>query len=239
MIAEQGRVVFLPAWGHTTLPSDASELGNTWDLLVQEVTCAVVFAAANTVTYGGDPDHITLYGLSAGGNAALMSGLAGADPLDTCAAAGPAVTPRVLVPIEADWVLGGGWDPQLSENPEAFYSITPWRFLDGSQDITIHVMVAENSLSRSVEPDPATSWLSDRHSDIDLADELEELGYLDDGTFGNDESGEYAYQVLRDSGYDAHLTVIPGATHSYWGTEGLDIVVETVLHPGDAASAGG
>ena len=148
LIAERGRVVFLPAWGHTTLPVEGSELDNTWDVMVQEVTCAVVFAAANTAEYGGDPGHITLYGLSAGGNAALMAGLARADPLDTCAATGPPVTPQALVPIEADWVLGGGWDQQLSENPEAFYSITPWRFLDGSQNIAIHVMVAENSLAQ-------------------------------------------------------------------------------------------
>ena len=112
--------------------------------------------AANTAEYGGDPGHITLYGLSAGGNAALMAGLAGADPLDTCAATGPAVTPQALVPIEADWVLGGGWDQQLSENPEAFYSITPWRFLDGSQNIAIHVIgCGEFHLSRSVKPDPS------------------------------------------------------------------------------------
>ncbi len=192
LIAERGRVVFLPAWGHTTLPLDASELDNSFDVLVREVTCAVAFAAATTAEYGGDPDHVTLYGLSAGGNAVLMAGLAGADPLDSCVATGPAVTPQALVPIEADWLLGGSWDQQLSENPEAFYGLTPWRFLDGSRDMPIHVMVAESSLSRSVEPDPSTSWLADRHTDIDLPGELEESGYLADDTFGNDESGEYA-----------------------------------------------
>ncbi len=72
----------------------------------------------------------------------------------------------------------GGWDQQLAENPEAFYSFTPWRFLDGSQDVSIHVMVAENSISRSVAPEPESSWLSDRHFDIDLPGALEGSGYL-------------------------------------------------------------
>jgi hypothetical protein len=235
-IAGQGRVVFLPAWGHTTLANDPASLADTWEVLVREVSCAVAFAAANTEEYGGDPDHITLYGLSAGGNAVLMAGLAGAEPLDTCNTPGPPVIPEALLPIDADWVLGGGWDSQLSENPEAFYSFTPWRYLDGSQKLRIYVMVTEDqSLVRSVAPDPSTSWLSYRHSDIDLPAELGAMGFLDDGGFGLVESGEYAYEVLIDAGYDATLVSMPGARHAAWGEEGLRVVVEAVL---EASSSG-
>lgn len=237
-IAGHGRVVFLPAWGHTMLSYDAASLDSHWDLVVQEASCAVAFAAAHTEEYGGDPDHITLYGLSAGGNAVLMAGLAGAEPLETCTAPGPVISPEALVPIDADWVLGGGWDSQLSENPEAFYSITPWRHLDGSQDMRIYVMVTEDQrLVRSVDPDPATSWLSYRHPDIDLSAELEAMGFLDDGEFGVVESGEYAYEVLIDAGYDATLVSMPGARHEAWGEEGSQVVVETVLHA--SAARGG
>lgn len=229
-IASHGRVVFLPAWGHTTLSHGAATLDSTWDLMVREVSCAVAFAAAHAEEFGGDPEHITLYGLSAGGNAVLMAGLAGAEPLETCAAVGPAVLPQALVPIDADWVLGGDWDTQLSENPEAFYSMTPWRHLDGSQDLRIHVMVTEDqALVRNVGTDPAASWLSYRHIDVDLAAELEAMGLLDDGMFGVVESGEYGYEVLIDAGYDATLITMPGARHSAWGEEGQQLVVETVL----------
>jgi hypothetical protein len=159
-----------------------------------------------------------------------MAGLTGAEPIETCLTPGPAIEPKALVPIDADWVLGGGWDRQLSENPEAFYSFTPYRYLDGSQDLPIHVMVTEDtSLTRSVEPDPATSWLSDRHVDIDLPAELQALGFLDDGDFGMIEACEYGYQVLLDAGYDATLVRMPGARHSVWGEEGLQVVVDTVL----------
>ncbi len=222
MIAEQGRVVFLPAWG--------DHAGATRDLVGRELACAVSFAHQHTEEYGGDPDDITLYGLSAGGNAVLIAGFGGVEPLDTCTASGPAVQPQALVPIDADWLMGGSGDAEFSEDPEAFYSITPYRHLDGSQDVSIHVMITNDpAYERAVGPDPTTSWLSYRHPDIDLVAELDAMGYLDDGVLSLGESGEWAHQVLLDAGYDATLTVIPNATHTSWGTEGTQLVVDTVL----------
>ena len=233
LIAEQGRVVFLPGWGHLE-PVAVTEMGRqaAWDLSVAELKCAVAFAKARTAEFGGDPDHITLYGLSAGGNAVLMAGLVEAEPLETCAVAGPAVSVQALVPIDADWVLGGSWDSTLSENPEAFYSMTPWRALDGSQDIPIHVLVTEivGPYTRNVEPDAAASWLSYRHPDIDLVADLTARGFLDDGEFGLRESGEYAHQILTEGGYDGSLVLMPGAAHASWGEAGTAVVVETVLN---------
>lgn len=232
-IAEQGRVVFLPAWGHLN-PVAVREMGTqaAWDLNVRELKCAVAFAKARTAEFGGDPEHITLYGLSAGGNAVLMAGLADAEPLETCAAPGPAVSVQALVPIDADWLLGGSWDSALSENPEAFYSLTPWRSLDGSPDIPIHVMVTEivGQYTRSVEPKAAASWLSYRHPDIDLVADLMERGFLDDGELSLQESGAYAHQILIEAGYDGSFVVMPGAAHASWGEAGTAVVVETVLN---------
>lgn len=233
MIAEQGRVVFLPAWGHIDSAAvQDMDFEDSWDLMVRELKCAVAFAHTRTAEFGGDPDHITVYGLSAGGNAVLMAGLADVEPLDTCTTPGPAIAVQALVPIDADWVLGGDWDSELSANPEAFYSITPWRFIDGSRDIPISVMVTEitGPYTRRVEPDPATSWLSYRHSDIDLVADLDERGYLADGDFSLKESGEYAFEILGEAGHEASLIVMPGAQHASWGAEGMAVVVETVLN---------
>lgn len=233
LIAEQGRVVFLPAWGHTDSAAVRDmDLEASWDLMVRELKCAVAFAHTRTAEFGGDPDHITVYGLSAGGNAVLMAGLADAEPLDTCTTPGPAIAVQALVPIDADWVLGGDWDSELNANPEAFYSITPWRFLDGSLDIPISVMVTEitGPYTRSVGPNPATSWLSYRHSDISLVADLDERGFLADGYFSLRESGEYAFEILEEAGHEASLIVMPGAHHANWGEEGMAIVIETVLN---------
>ena len=233
LVAEQGRVVFLPSWGHTDPSAVADmDLQSVWEMTVQELSCAVLFAQAHTEEYGGDPAHITLYGLSAGGNAVLMAGLAGVDPLESCTVSGGPVQPQALVPIDADWTLGGDWDTQIRENPELFYALTPWRHLEGSQDIPIHVSVAENpgSYTRSVEPDPATSWLSYRHTDIDLAADLDARGFLVDGEFSLKESSEYAVEILREAGYNVTLVVLPGASHEIWGTAGTAAVVDTVLH---------
>ncbi len=234
LIAERGRVVFLPAWGHfDSAAAQDMGMGTSWDLTVRELKCAVAFAHSHTAEFGGDPDDITLYGLSAGGNAVLMAGLTEEEPLETCAVSAPAVAVQALVPIDADWVLGGDWDNELTSNPDAFYSMTPWRFLDGSQDIPIHVMVTEitGPYTRSVEPDAVTSWLSYRHTDIDLVADLDERGYLADGYFSLRESGEYAFEILKDAGYETRLVVMPDARHASWGEEGMAVVVDTVLNP--------
>ncbi len=233
LLAKRGRVVFLPAWGHTdSVWESEAGLRAMLDLHVREVTCAVVFTRARAAEFGGDPDHIILHGLSAGGNAVLTAGLARAEPLDACVEAGPAVVPQALVPVDADVMLGGGFDQQLSEDPEAFYSATPWRYLDGSHDFPIHVTVTAEPGApyvRSVGSDPATSWLSYRHVDIDLVAELTELGFLDDGGFGLRESDEYLHQVLLDAGYDARLVILPGASHERYGDEGWAVLLDTIL----------
>ncbi len=107
-IAERGRVVFLPDWGHLAPGPDTNDQGSAWELSAQELACAVRFAHDHTAEYGGQPDHITVYGFSAGANMMLVVGLAAPTPLETCSAQGDAVIPQALVPIDADWMLGGG-----------------------------------------------------------------------------------------------------------------------------------
>ena len=163
-----------------------------------------------------------------------MAGLGDFDPLDSCSAPGPAVAVQALVTVDADWVLGLGWGPEAAD-PESFYVKTPWRYLDGSQNIPIHFAVVEDPTGYfySVEPDPAASWLSTRHTDIDLVTDLSQRGYLADGKFYLKESNEYAYEVLTDMGYDTSWVVMTGSHHDSWSDEGRAIVIETVLGAGE------
>ncbi len=232
LLAEQGRVVFVANWGHEDASTRNAMSGqDRWKLGNQQVACAVAYAHANTAEFGGDPSHITLYGYSAGANQILMAGLGDFDPLETCLAPGPAVAVQALVPVDADWVLGGGWGPEAAD-PESFYLKTPWRYLDGSQDIPIHITVVEDPTGYflSVEPDPATSWVSERHTDIDLVTDLEQRGYLADGKLYLKESNEYAYEILTELGYNATWVVMAGSHHDSWSDEGRAIVIETVLN---------
>ena len=232
LLAEQGRVVFVANWGHgITSASDTTSEQDLWRLANQQVACAVVYAHANTAEFGGDPSHITLYGYSAGGNQVLMAGFGDFDPLGNCSADGPAVAVQALVTVDADWVLGGGWG-QEAANPESFYLKTPWRYLDGSQDLPIHIAVVEDPTGYylSVEPDPSTSWVSERHTDIDLVTDLEQRGYLSDGKLYLNESNEYAYEILTELGYNANWVVMTGSHHDSWSDEGRAIVIETVLN---------
>lgn len=232
MMAERGRVVFVPAWGDTPSPQDANEYAELSRIAAREAQCALAFAASNTAEFGGDPEHIAVYAYSAGANPSMMAALAESDPLDTCLADGPVPEVQAIVAVDADWMIGGHGDQHFMEDRDAFYAKSPWRLLDGSQDIPIVIMVAEIGgppYDRPIGAEPEQGWLSYRHADIDLLAALEEGGYLDDGAFSLRESGEYAHQVLVDAGYDATLVVIPGASHESWGEPGTAVVVDNVL----------
>lgn len=231
MIAERGRVVFVPAWGDTPSPQDSNEYTEFAGLAASEAQCALAFAASNTAEFGGDPERIAVYAYSAGANPSMVAALAEADPLDTCLADGPVPEVQAIVVVDADWMIGGHGDQHFLEDPDAFYAKSPWRLLDGSQDIPIVIMVSEivGAYDRPIGAEPEQGWLSYRHADIDLLATLAEGGYLDDGAFSLRESGEYAHEVLVDAGYDATLVVILGAEHESWGESGTAVVVDTVL----------
>lgn len=231
MIAEQGRVVLLPAWGDTPSPQNANEYAEFAGLAVSEAQCALAFAASNTAEFGGDPEHIVVYAFSAGANPSVTAVVAEPDPLDNCLADGPVPEVQAIVAVDADWVIGGHGDRHFEEDPEVFYAKSPWRLLDGSQDVAIDVMVSEivGRYDRPIGTEPEQDWLAYRHHDIDLLAALEEGGYLDDNAFSLRESGEYAFQALVDAGYEATLVIVPGAEHESWGEAGTAVIVDTVL----------
>ncbi len=234
-IAGRGRVVFVPDWGHTAAEwqSEAS-LEEQWSSLVRELRCAVVFAKSNAADYGGDPGHITLYGYSAGGNAALMAGLTESEPLEACVETGAGVVPQAVVSGDGDVLLGAAvWDAHLAEEPEAFYAFAPWRHLDASHGFPVYIAAVENTygpFERSFGSDPAASFLANRHIDIDLIGELNEMGLLANGSFSLRDSQEWAYQTLLDTGYDAEWVLLPDSTHMSLSSEGQALLIDTVVH---------
>jgi predicted esterase len=234
-IARQNRVVFVPTWGSVsgTFQRDAS-LEEEFDLLVREIQCAVLFAKDRAAEYGGDPNHITVYGYSAGGNAALMAGFGHADPLETCAANGDAVQPQAIVNGDGDVLLGAAtWDDELDAEPDAFYALTPWRRVDGSHEFKVVVAAVENTTSpyeRQLGDDPYASALATRHVDIDLVASMTAMGFLDDGVFSNRDANEWAYLTLLEAGYDVELVILPDSNHDSISLEGEALLIDTIVN---------
>ena len=234
MLARQGRVVFLPNWSWTDVAWRAANGTRAdFELILREAACALVYAREHAAEFGGDPDHITVYGYSAGGNAALMASLAGVIPVEICAEPGEVVIPQAVVAIDADWLVAPHqWDSDLIEDPELFYAVTPYRALDGSHSIPVHTMTTETTTGyrRAVSDDPAKSWFTYRHTDVDLGAELEELGFLEDGYVDVQEFSGYGHHVLAQRGYETTFTVLPNSSHAWWSDEARSAVVERVLH---------
>ncbi|MDJ0662977.1 MAG: carboxylesterase family protein [Acidimicrobiia bacterium] len=240
-IASRDRVVFVPGFGVTSrIASSDSPLLEQFEVLRDEVACALVVAKANAESFGGDPENITVFGYSGGGNTAIMSALAPSTVPANCSETGPVVIPDAVVSVEADLLLGDAtWDQFLEEDPEAFYSATPWRYADGSAEFPIHIMGVDNpqGYDRSVGDDPLASFVADRHVDIDLVAELTEMGLLDDGGFSIRDGLEWSYKALSEAGYEATWTLLPDSRHatlmdSQWALsdESWELVVETVLN---------
>lgn len=235
VIAGRGRVVFIPDWGHTApaFAVDASQAA-IFHLFAQEAACAVAFAEEHAAEFGGAPDNLTIYGYSAGGNAALMAGLAQPDPLDACAAAGAPSDPQAVVSADGDVLLGSSeWDESLAADHQAFYEFTPWRHLMPPRDIGLTIAATSDSTGpydRQVGPDPATSFVADRHTDIDLVGELTQMGLLADGGFSLKDSNEWAYQTLVEAGYDTRWVLLPDSTHEHLSETAKALLVDAILN---------
>jgi len=231
-VANRGRVVFVPNWQRVAGEDedDPASTRAALELMTHQAACAVSFARATAPEYGGDPEHLTVEGWSAGGNAAVMAALAGAEPLETCAAAAPGEVQALVIHDGALLLADGGWDPVLAADPEVFYGFTPWRLLDGDPKMPIHVVAGENVLLGRPFDDSPGSWVFARHIDVDLLGQLTEAGYFDDdGWLRLPEINEWAADTLADAGYDATFALLPDSTHGGLSREGTQILVDTVV----------
>ncbi|MDJ0960908.1 MAG: carboxylesterase family protein [Acidimicrobiia bacterium] len=234
-IAEHGRVVFVPDWGHInwTWARDATQ-AEEFAATEAQIRCAVAFARHRGDDFGGDPEHITVYGYSAGGNAALMAGFGREPALDSCAAGGDPVMPQAIVSGDGDVLLGAGvWDRTFKEEPDAFYAMTPWRRLDEPRPLRVHIAAVENTFGpydRPLGDDPYASPVATRHTDIDLVASLQAMGLLDDGAFSNRDANEWAYATLLDAGYDVHWVLLPDSNHVSLSAEGRALLIDTVVN---------
>ena len=233
-IAERGRVVFVPQWQREASDmqvvdeADAEGTQRVLDLYASEVACAVAYARAEAPSFGGDPDHLTTFGWSGGGNAAAMAALADPDPVDSCAATEPGDVDAVVILDGALLLAAGGWDRVMEADPETFYHFTPWRHLKGNEDIPIHILVTEKpGLGADLDA------IANRHPDIDLRSELIDAGFGDDGYVWLYEIGEWAFQTFQAAGYQTTFEMLMDSTHGGWTESAKQLIVDTVVNAED------
>ncbi|MBN2114622.1 MAG: alpha/beta hydrolase [Acidimicrobiia bacterium] len=225
--AERGAAVFVPDWGN----GEPFTRSTRDDLaaMVEGASCAVSYALAHAVEYGGDPERLVLLGHSAGAMVAAVIGLRPATPIPECAAA---VTPfRVggMVLWEGDWMLiHPGWDRQGDALPSVMETITPWAWLSGgpaTSVVLITTAARESRCGMTAPGDPY--WLRD--PDGRFREQLEALGALADGCIDVGETNAMLAAAMEEQGFDVRELFLEESTHDYLSRHDQALlVVETI-----------
>jgi len=217
-VADLGFVVFSATWGAgTRAPAPTRDEG----LAVQsQAACAVEFARAHALEYGGDPATMVVFGHSAGANAGALGAFARPEPTAGCLGGSTPGPIDALVTWEGDWVLQTtymGWDELLAADPRVMTSLTPWTYLAEHNDLTVVMLVSEDPGADYDRPLPdsqaADAFFAPHDPSGDLRRQLEANGPLADGNLDLGEAQGLLFSVLEAQGNLVSLDVMPGSAH--------------------------
>ncbi len=227
-LVEAGAVVFVPTYGidgHTTEALRYYE--------GEGPACTYWYAKAHAADYGGDPDDITLAGVSAGASLAMSISSHPWTEAERCLAEPTEIEPTRLVLFEGDYLMASHWDEVLGERREFYDEWTPWRYLDGYLGGPVHFLADENTRTDPTfyrdDPDYIEAFLQLRDPSGDLQAGLVEIGALEDGAIDFVEGTMLLHQRLVDEGYETTLTWLDGKAHSLFSV-GRATFVELALH---------
>jgi acetyl esterase/lipase len=159
-----------------------------WITAIEQVACAVRYARAHGVDFGGGPSEVLLLGNSTGAAVASVVALGGADFAGPCAAAGASAEVDAFVGYEGDYDYLRTADYFLAdhryledEDPELFASMDPYGHVGENTDLTVHLLHGQDEDAMWYEIPPAVS------------DEF--------------------CTTLEEAGYAAEMTVLEGSDH--------------------------
>jgi acetyl esterase/lipase len=225
-VAEQGYVVFAPAWG--VVGTEATGLSEDMkiELQVRQAACAVAYARTHAADYGGDPATVVVFGHSAGANAGSVIAFGGAQPVDGCPGGDTAGPVSSLVTYEGDWLLMDTmWGPSV---PNEVAAATPWNWLASDTRLPVVMLVSEG-MGGLVDPpalDPPVDWATARDPAA-LRERLVTAG-ADGGRLDAAQEQAILAAALKAQGNPVTLTEIPGADHMSVGRSGMPLLLAAI-----------
>ena len=253
--AAQGAVVFAPDLGGFSINIAWTQFPFLED---QGASCATSFVLENAGEFGGDPNEVTLAGVSGGALAAAQVAIADDPPGEAyCLVPPEPVEPRAVVMWEGDWVLGSWWDNALEANPSFYEDEWVLNRLDAELKPTWHVMAGSPERQgqyryaiddpfgsgdecgrplngepgfEPVPPGTTCRWLELRDPTGDLRRDFDRLGFYDDGWLTITESSVLLADRLDAAGVDHTLTIIEGASHDDMTPEGQEAYIDFIVN---------
>jgi acetyl esterase/lipase len=155
---------------------------------IERLACAVRFARAEAPDYGGDPNEITIVGISAGAASAVVIGLAGDDFDAGCVVSAGSALPDAVVAFEGPYefattAYGTVIDHTSlkNEDQELLEAIDPYSHIGRNPDLQVRLI----------------------HG-VDVDDDWWDI---------RPEESTELHQTLADAGYDVELITVEGADH--------------------------
>jgi dienelactone hydrolase len=233
-VADLGFVAFVPAWGQMPDESGAPPTYTGLRAVNAQAACAVAFARAHAVQYGGNPATMIVFGHSAGAERAAMVAFARQKPSAGCLGSSTLGAIDALVTYEGDWILGGPLGNALDTDPTILDVAAPWKYLPGRKDLKVVVLVSSDPgiAARAFgDPKAAASWVAARDPSGVLRKQLDANGALADGSLSFTENQQLLFSVLKAQGNPVSLDVMPGSAHNYLSDAGWKVFLAAFEKP--------
>ena len=128
-IAQKGAVVFTPDW-HASAPPTSLDAPPEYQGF-NETACAIRFARAKAMEYGGNPSRLIVVGHSIGGGAGALMALAGDEFKGDCLVNEPSGDADALVSLDGALdILSFFPADRLKAWPKEFARVNPFSYLD-------------------------------------------------------------------------------------------------------------
>lgn len=237
--ARRGAVVFVPEWGQfspflyssSPLTVAVKELRAASKRYLSDVATVVRFARATGARYGGDPQHLTLFGHCTGGNLAAMEAFGRTAASQGALEGAGSTIPESLVLFESDPLIAEpSWDEAVAADAGLMRLVTPWRYLGRRVDFPITVIAVDDPAMRR---ELATSWAKDswfaaRDPSGELRQGLARLGASGGNLYSMTEQKLLARR-LRAAGDRVTWVKLTDSSHATLGDDGMKSLLDALV----------